>query len=161
MQEEASQRTVSLVVKAAKLTEEVLRRALVAYLNGQARKIVPEKHGQMTVKELLQKDQGANTYEINTGNIRYFNRVASKYNIDYAIQKDKSQNPPKYVLFFKARDQDVIVRAFKDYCDLNERKSERPSLRAKLDRIIARKPKSQDKERTRTKDLNKEKEASL
>ena len=57
-------------------------------------------------------DQGANTMEINDANIKTFNRVAAKYNIDYAVQKDKSVNPPKYIIYFKGRDADVIAKAF-------------------------------------------------
>ncbi|MCR5024978.1 MAG: PcfB family protein [Lachnospiraceae bacterium] len=159
MQEESTQRTVALVVRAARLTEVILKRAIEAYLRDLENKEVPEKHGKMSVRALMGKDQGANTMDINNGNIRDFDRVASKYNIDYAIKKDRSEQPPKYVVFFKGRDADVISRAFKDFCDLNERKSKRPSLRQKLQkfRIIA--PPVLNKEKIREKKL--EKEASL
>ena len=85
MQEESTQRTIALVVRTAKLTEEILKRMIMAYLNDLAYEDVPEKHGKMSVKELMEKDQGANTMDINNGNIRDFDRVAAKYNIDYAI----------------------------------------------------------------------------
>ena len=48
---------------------------------------VPESHGKMSVRELMGKDQGANTMDINNGNIRDFDRMAAKYNIDYAIKR--------------------------------------------------------------------------
>ena len=158
MQEESSQRTVALVVRAARLTEEILKRAIIAYLRDQANMEVPESHGKMSVRELMGKDQGANTMDINNGNIRDFDRMAAKYNIDYAIKKDRSENPPKYVVFFKGRDADVISRA---YCDLNEKKSKRPSVREKLKKFREIASAGLDKERVREKKLDKDKEASL
>ena len=75
MQEESSQRTVALVVRAARLTEEILKRAIIAYLRDQANIEVPESYGKMSVRELMGKDEGANTMDINNGNIRDFDRI--------------------------------------------------------------------------------------
>ena len=161
MQEESSQRTVALVVRTAKLTEEVLKRAILAYLRERELAPVEEKHGKMSVRELMGLDQGANTMDINNGNIRDFDRMAAKYNIDYAIKKDKSVVPPKYVVFFKGRDADVIAKAFKDFCDLNEKKSKRPSLRQKLEKFRTVVSMGLDKEKVREKKIDRDKEASL
>ena len=157
IQEESTQRTVALVVRASRLSESVLKKAMVMYL--EHRNHMPEKHGRISVRKLLGKDQGANTMEINNANIRSFDRVASKYNIDYAIQKDRSVNPPKYIVFFKGRDADVIARAFKDYCDLNERKHNRVSLREKLENFRQAHLDRPEKERSRKQE--KDREASL
>ena len=156
MQEESTQRTIALVVRTAKLTEEILKRMIMAYLNDLAYEDVPEKHGKMSVRDLMGKDQGANTMDINNGNIRDFDRVAAKYNIDYAIKKDKSENPPKYVVFFKGRDADVISAAFKDFLNLEEKKSKRQSLRQKLQHFRSILPMGLDKERVREKKIDKE-----
>ena len=94
------------MIRTTRLTESVLRKAMIMYLKQSNNR--PETHGRISVRKLMGKDQGANTMEINNANIRAFNRVASKYNIDYAIQKDKTQDPPKYIVFFKGRDADVI-----------------------------------------------------
>jgi len=161
MQEESSAKTVALVIRAVKFTEEVFRRAIIAYIKERLNTPLPEKHGKMTVRELLGKDQGANTLEINNGNISLFDRVASKYNIDYAIKKDITEDPPKYVLFFKARDNDVIIRAFKDYCDLNEKRSERKSILERLHKHRDKPPVSLDKEKILEKKKVKDMEAAL
>lgn len=163
MQEESSQRTVALMVRAVLLTGEILKQAMMAYINEHDRQTLHnkdnEKHGKMSVKDLMGKDQGANTMDINNGNIRDFDRIAGKYNIDYAVKKIRSEQPPKYVVFFKGRDADVISRAFKDFCDLNEKRSKRPSLMATLEKFSERIPKPLTHERVREK--HKEKEASL
>ena len=157
IQEESTQRTVALVVRTGKLTESVLKRAMIMYLDNQKHR--PEKHGRISVRKLLEKDQGANTMEINNANIRSFNRVASKYNIDYAVQKDKSQEPPKYIIFFKGRDADVIAKAFRDFCGLNEKKKNKVSLREKLKR--SREERLNRPERELKKEKEKDKETSL
>ena len=38
----------------------------------------------------------------------YIGFKGQKYHIDYAIKKDSGKDPPKYYLFFKARDKDVM-----------------------------------------------------
>ena len=45
------------------------------------------------------------------GNIKSFERVVRKYNIDFAVKKDKTTDPPKYVVFFKGRDADAVAQA--------------------------------------------------
>ena len=45
------------------------------------------------------------------GNIKSFERVARKYNVDFAVKKDKTTVPPKYVVFFKGRDADAVAQA--------------------------------------------------
>ena len=47
--------------------------------------------------------------------IKDFERVLNKYGVDYAIRKDVSQEPPRFMVFFKAKDADVLTAAFKEY----------------------------------------------
>ena len=161
MQEESSQRTVALIIRAAKLTEENLRKAILSYLRDLSNRKIPEKHGKMSVRDLVGKGQGADTMEINNGNIRDFDRVAAKYNIDYAVKKVKTKAEQKYLVFFKGRDKDVIAQAFKDFCGINEKKSRRPSVRQQLRKSRPIAAPALDMEKDREKKLSKDKEASL
>lgn len=154
IQEESTQRTVALMIRTSRLTESILKKAMIMYLREANNR--PETHGRISVRKLLGKDQGANTMEINNANIRTFNRVAARYNIDYAIQKDKTQDPPKYIVFFKGRDADVIARAFKDFCDLNERKRNRVSLIEKLKKLKEVKIEKAGKARKKEKNIDRE-----
>ena len=43
------------------------------------------------------------------------NTVARKYNVDFAVKKDKTTEPPKYLVFFKGRDADAVAQAFKEF----------------------------------------------
>lgn len=102
MQEEVTQKTIALVIKAAKLDANILKSAMRMYLN-HCRKQAQKTHGKVSVKELVGEGAGASSIEITDGNIKSFERVARKYNVDFAVKKDKTTDPPKYVVFSESR----------------------------------------------------------
>ncbi|HCY94735.1 PcfB family protein [Treponema denticola] len=61
-----------------------------------------------------------------------FEGTAKKYGIDFALKKDISENPPRYLVFFKGRDADVMEPAFKEYMAKNLRKEKKPSVKKAL-----------------------------
>ena len=89
-------------------------------------------HGKMSVKKLVGQGMGASSIEVTDNNIKSFERVARKYNVDFAVKKDKTVAPPKYMVFFKGKDADVITQAFKEFVKVNEKKRGRVSVREKL-----------------------------
>ena len=111
MQEEVENRTVNLAISTTKLT---LRAIITGYRKYQshhsksraakAAKQVKTPQGRQTVKELVGQGQGVSSIPLDQTNLRDFHRVARKYGIDYAITRDKSRQPPRYIVFFKARD---------------------------------------------------------
>ena len=85
--------------------------------------------------ELIGQNQGVSNIEINDPSIKDFERIARKYGVDYAVKKDRSASPPKYLIFFKARDADALTAAFTEYTGKKVKKAEkteRPSVLAKL-----------------------------
>lgn len=96
--------------------------------------------------------------EITDGNIKSFERVAKKYSIDFSLKKDTTAKPPRYFVFFKARDADVMTAAFKEYTGKSLNKKKKPSVRAKLKVAITQ---AKDKNREREKTKQKEKEPTL
>lgn len=99
MQEDVEMKTVMLVINGSKLTGRTLKSAiqkLLAHMRDHSRRDVTP-HGKQTVKQLLQKDQGASTIEINDPSIKDFERIARKYGVDYAIKKCKGDKP-KYTV---------------------------------------------------------------
>jgi len=131
VQEETTQKTIALTFRAARLTSEALKTAMKAYLNHR-KTAKQDTHGKMSVKQLVRQGSGVSTIEINEHNIRDFQRTAAKYGIDFAVKKDKTVQPPKYIVFFKGKDKDAVAEAFKDYAYGNEKKKSRVSVREKL-----------------------------
>lgn len=139
MQEEVENRTVTLVVSGTKFSGRLLRSAVAKYMahrkekKAQKGRDAPVKpKGKQTVKELIGQDAGVSNIEITDPSIRDFDRIARKYGVDYAVKKDRSASPPKYLIFFKARDADALTAAFSEYSSRKIRKASRPSVLKRL-----------------------------
>jgi hypothetical protein len=135
MQEEVENRSVALAINTTKLTARVLRAAILKYLASRKNKKAKEPvipHGKQSVKDLAKQNQGLSNIEVTDKNIKSFERVAKKYGVDFAIKKDKSVTPPKYLVFFKGRDADAITSAFTEFTAKTMRKAERLSVLAQL-----------------------------
>ena len=149
MQEDVENKTLTLVVSGTKFTGRLLKAAITKYmayrkevkLEKQRKREMPVAHrGKQTVKQLTQQNQGVSNIDIQDKEIRQFERIARKYGVDYAVKKDRSTSPPKYMIFFKARDADALTAAFSEYTQKKVKKadrSERPSVLAKLSRFMA------------------------
>jgi hypothetical protein len=107
--------------------------------------------GKQSVKELVGQNQGVSNIEINDRNIKDFERVARKYGVDYAVKKDRTTAPPKYLVFFKARDADALTAAFDEYSRQALQKKDRSSIVQKL-RSMNPLAKSIGKDKVRHKD---------
>ena len=139
MQEEVNSKTVSFYVRTAKMTAGVLKAVLRAYLQSQKQKQSKKaaeknqpKQGKVTVKELAKQNAGMSNIEITPKNIQSFERYARKYGINYALKKDKTKEPPVYLVFFKGKDQDALNAAFREFSQKQIKRANRPSIHKKL-----------------------------
>ena len=156
MQEEVNDKTIALSVKTTKLTGTVLKVAMQKFLSEMAKqkqksKVQP-KQGKQTMKQLMKKNTQITNIEVTYGNIKSFERVARKYGIDFSLKKDTSEQPPKYIVFFKARDVDVMTAAFKEYTANDLKKTNKPSLRKRLAKAMETVRKHREKVKEKTKD---------
>ena len=131
MQEDIDHRAVALVINTTKMTGRALKSAITKYLAHCRQKAKVPPTGRQTVRELVGQGQGVTNIEITDGNIRSFERVARKYGVDYAITKVKGEKP-RYLIFFKARDNDALTAALEEYTAQRMRGKEKPSLHSKL-----------------------------
>ena len=144
MQEKVENRTLTLIVSGTKFTGRLFKAAISKYMAHRREKKLEKQRsrdspvtpkGKQTVKQLIGQNQGVSNIEINDPSIRDFERIARKYGVDYAVKKDRSASPPKYLIFFKARDADALTAAFTEYTGKKVKKAEkteRPSVLAKL-----------------------------
>ena len=103
------------------------------------------------MKKLVGEGVGVSSIEVTDGNIKSFERVARKYNVNFVVKKDKTTNPPKYVVFFKGRDADAVAQAFKEFVYGNEKRKGRTSVREKLKRFRDAVSQNKNRERSREK----------
>lgn len=142
MQEEVQSKTVTLSINATKLTARTLKQALSKFLAYKSSKHKETKdvtpHGKQSVKQLAKQNQGLTNIEITDKNIKDFDRVARKYGVDYALKKDKTSTPPKYLVFFKAKDADALTAAFKEYTAATVKKQNKEPIVQKIKSIADR-----------------------
>jgi len=156
LQEDIEHRSITLVISGSKLTGRMLQKAIGKVLfhfkhkHQQHKEVIP--HGKQTVKELVGQNQGVSSMEMTDDGIKAFERIARKYGVDFAIQKVKGE-PPKHLVFFKARDADALTAAFEEFTAKRLRTKERPSVRSLLEHIKAL---SVQKEQTPDKSKHKE-----
>ena len=136
-------------MKASKLTA----RSLAYVVQGIGRKIAKHHrakqtpHGKQSVKKLMAHGTAANSIEL-TGDTKLFDRVARKWNVDYAFYKT---GPDKYLLFFKSGQADAMTACFSEYSRkvLNKSKSQRIPIRDQIkragDQLTREKPKQRER----------------
>ena len=126
----------------------MLKYAIEQYLELQWNRRAPL--GKQSVKSLVRQGAGVQNIEITDKNIRSFQLVARKYGVDYALKKDTSSQPPRYLVFFKARDTDALTAAFREFSGKQLKRSKKPSILVQLKKFQVQIV-NHDKVRNRTK----------
>ena len=115
MQDEINEKTIALYIKTGKLTAQTLQKAMKTLLAQMKKQKDKTPQGKQTLKQLMKQNAGVSNIEITEGNIKAFESTAKKYGIDFALKKDATESPPRYLVFFKGRDADVLTAAFKEF----------------------------------------------
>lgn len=63
---------------------------------------------------------------------RLLNIRRKKYGIDFALKKDATEQPPRYLVFFKGRDADALTAAFREFSAKKLTQEQKPSIRKVL-----------------------------
>ena len=95
------------------------------------------KHGKQSLRQLNLQNRGLTNIDISKENLKGFERIAKKYGIDFALKKDSTLDPPKWYLFFKAQDADVLIAALNEFARKTIKKSkDKPSVAAELTKYV-------------------------
>ena len=156
MQEELEHKAVAILYNGGKLSARTLAR-LAAVLVRMAQRAYQKgltPHGRQSVKKLMNHRTGTEAAEY-VGAPRQFDRVARKWNVDYAFYKT---GPDKYLLFFKAGQADAITACFERYSRrlLEQSKSSRIPIREQLKKAAEQLVKEPPKTQERTKEVVRE-----
>lgn len=164
MQDEVNEKVIALSVRATKMTANVLKAAMLKFIAEMEKakqktskqntvKRNEPAHGKQTLKKLMKQNSRLTNIEITDGNIKSFERVARKYGVDFSLKRDNAENPPKYIVFFKAKDVDVMTAAFKEFAGKEIKKTKKPSIRKRLAKAVEA---AKDKMRMRTRIKDKD-----
>lgn len=103
-------------------------------------------HGRQSVKKLMAHGENVNSIEVEAPKL--FDRMARRFNVDYAFYKT---GPDKYLLFFKAGQADAVTACFESYSQklLTQSKSSRIPIREQLkqaaERLAVEKPRAKER----------------
>ena len=158
MQDEVNEKTIALYIKTGKLTAQTLQKAMKAILAKGKKQLTKQPQGKQSLKQLMKQNAGVSNIEITEGNIKAFESTAKKHGIDFALKKDATESPPRYLVFFKGRDADVLTAAFKEFSAKKLTQEKKPSIRKLLSTL---KEAAQGKNAERAKVKNKDREVSL
>ena len=136
MQEDIEHRAVTLAINVSKMTGRTFRNALVKLLHFLRNKHQQHKQvkpcGKQSVKKLIGQNQGVSRVDLShDDDVKQFEHVARKYGVDYAITKVKGEKP-RYLIFFKARDNDALTAALEEYTAQRMRGKDKQALHSKL-----------------------------
>lgn len=144
MQDEVNEKTMALCIKGGKISAQLLKAALTKLLSEiekkkqQSKKMGGQnrcKRGKQSIKSLQQSGAQLTNIVVTDNNIKSFDRVARKYGIDYSLKKVEQEGKSEYLVFFKAKDVDVMTAAFKEYTSETLKKQKRESVRQKLEKV--------------------------
>ena len=142
MQEEVEKKTANFAIQTTKLTFRAIYHLWKKVRAHQKEKKAEARYddsqptqGKQSIKKLIGQGDGVDKVDIAKVGLRDFQKITNKYGVDFAVVKDKNVNPPRYTIFFKAKDAKAIDRVMADYAAKEfkrEKKAERPSLLKKL-----------------------------
>ena len=138
MQEQVNERSVALCSRGAKMTGRMLAKMMQEYLRHVQRmknkvKTKEPKHGKQSLNSLKKHGASLADIEITGENIGSFNRTARRHNLDFALKKDDSVDPPNWIVFFKSKDDKALDSAFKEYSkSILNQKTKKPSLKERI-----------------------------
>ena len=156
MQDEVNEKVIAISIKATKLTAETLQKSL-RFMLSQIKKQLDKQQtpkGKQTLKQLMKQNAGVSNIEITDDNIKAFESTAKKYGVDFALKKDTTETPPRYLVFFKGRDADVLTAAFKEFSAKKLTQEQKPSIRKAL-AAFKDKAKQLNAERVKVKNQNR------
>lgn len=125
--EEVSDKTLNLEIKAAKITAKLIIQQIKKLLKeakkfGGMEKFVGEKGNEVKLKDLVQKGQ-LEEIAIGETELKSLKKELNKYGVKFSVMKDKKTK--RYSLFFQAKDVKIMDKAFKKVLADLEKKTER------------------------------------
>ena len=113
-------------------------------------KTAQRPHGRQSVKKLMAHGENVNSIEVEAPKL--FDRMARRFNVDYAFYKT---GPDKYLLFFKAGQADAMTACFSEYSRkvLSKAKSNRVPIREQLQQAADQLSKEKPKQKERAKEV--------
>jgi len=132
MQEQVSEKIISLSIQTAEGAGSALREAVRLYINRHQNgenlldkvKLPELERNKVKVSDLVHLG-GISKADVMDEDLRAFERVAKKYQVKYAVEKNKDEKNPGYTFFFQSKDSVVLDKAMAEFIAKKERDANR------------------------------------
>lgn len=107
------------------------------------------------IKPIVKSPSKLDSIEVSDRNIGDFLKTARKYDVDFALKRDKSTEPPTYHVFFSAAKTEDFKRAFSEYVGKGQGKTQkrgeftREQMHQQAQKIRNKPRKQKQREKTR------------
>ena len=114
MNEEVAKDSIRFAFNTTKVSVRLLIRAMQAYMAHRENvKNTPVK-GKQTVKQLVRHSNGLKQVPVQGEHLREFEKVLKKYGVDFAVMRETKGDTPRYMVFFKAKDESMISNVLQE-----------------------------------------------
>lgn len=146
---DVARKTINLIINSAKLTADLLKAAMMQYITGNVR-----NRGRVSLNTLA-KSGKIDAIEVNSANIGDFKRTAAKYDVTYAVAKQRGTST-YYVMFSSAKAQN-IEKAFREYA-ANKLKTHEEPFSREMQKVFRQRAEVISEQRVSNHNLSQKKE---
>ena len=84
------------------------------------------------MRQLKRSGEQVTNIQITDQNIKAFDPIAKRYDLDYHVKKIEGGEIPRYLVFFKGKDIDSMTEAFREFGAKKLNRDKKPSIRKAL-----------------------------
>lgn len=124
---------VAFAYQTFQMSKEIFNKLIQDYLASKG-----EKQGEVKYSTLVKKAGGElDNIRVTDTNIGEFQATARKYDINYALKRDNTTEPPTWYVFFQTdkRSKDAIENAFKEYTEKQANRQEPVLLKENIKNV--------------------------
>lgn len=127
LSETLSSKSLTFTFKATEISLDVILKVLDKLLQEKTK----EKRGKQSIKDLRKKGN-LQVIDVADDTLKKLNRYLKKFNIDYSILKDKTEEK-QYTLFFRSYDAELLNKVMNNF--LQDKFKKKESITEKIEKI--------------------------
>ena len=117
--DQVAKKTLDVIVEAEKMTSDVLKTALADILKHPD----TSRRTRTTLGDLAAKSgRNLESIEINTSNIKDFEKAAKRHHVQFALRREVGSDPPVFHVIFQSNRMEDMQRAFADYAGVMQKR---------------------------------------
>ena len=167
MEQEVNMKIACIAIQTGESAGKAFAKALKGFVDRQmvispkkntsSEHIDKEKSGkQVKVKDLRKDGSQIEYVDMGQDELKDFRRYARKYGVSYSMEKNTQNDPPTYLIYFKAKDSSLITKAISSYVsdklkdvDVNKEEGIASKLEAAKEKAASQVKKVRNKEHVR------------